>query len=135
MADLRISIHSFEIQEDLPRHGRGHGSGGGGRAHGSSGSAFDQSRFQPTLCKTYEETMLLAEDAREATAEEAEETEAAAPEVMEEAAMEALEALGVPEAAETEAPPLVTPAAPAAEVAEAFKQSVEEPSWIVTGEE
>ena len=85
--------------------------------------------------KTYEETMLLAEDAREATAEEAEETEAAAPEVTEEAAMEALEALGVPEAAETEAPPLVTPAAPAAEVAEAFKQSVEEPSWMVTGEE
>jgi hypothetical protein len=79
--------------------------------------------------------MELAEEAREATPEEAEEREAPTPEDMEEAALEAMEALGVPEAAETEAPPLVTPAAPAAEVAEAFKQSVEEPAWMVTGEE
>ena len=83
--------------------------------------------------RTYEETALLAEETLEATPEEAEEREAAIPEE-EDMVMEVMEDPAAEET-EAEAPPEVTPAAPAAEVAEAFKQLVEEPAWMVTGEE
>ena len=83
---------------------------------------------------TYEETALLAEETLEATAEDAEETEAPTPAAEEDMDMEVMEDPAAEET-EAEAPPEVTPAAPAAEVAEAFKQSVEEPAWMVTGEE
>jgi hypothetical protein len=126
----------------------GGGSGSRGGGDGGSGSAGQHS--QKEIKKTYPEVMdraeeaelptapeaeptaELAEETLEATAEDAEETEAPTP-----AAEEVMEATEDPAAEETEAeaPPEVTPAAPAAEVAEAFKQSVEEPAWMVTGEE
>ena len=73
---------------------------------------------------------MLADETLEATPEETEDAEAATPDDME----EVMETADEPAAEDTEAeaPPEVTPATPAADVAEAFRQSVEEPAWIVT---
>lgn len=124
------------MADNVPAGGGGTTSSGRGRVDGAGSGhrGATKSAWVPGTkpLSAYEETAPPAEEALEATWEETDEAEAARP-VEEDMTM--VDALEAPEAAEAEAPPLVTPAAPAAEVAEAFKQSVEEPAWMVTGEE